>query len=141
LYRSQQFINKGRIGFMDIPPSFVADTSTETRLSASWIGTGGMLKVSKSTSFGVNDLYFTTSVTLENVGDNTIFDVAYMRNVDPDQEQVRAFRLVLVCVCVCACYHWIVTALHLYPHSRVLAWMSPVGVCAYLRVCVFVSML
>jgi hypothetical protein len=45
--------------------------------------------VSSSTSFGVNDMYFTTSVTMENTGDNTLFDVQYMRNVDPDQEEVR----------------------------------------------------
>jgi hypothetical protein len=52
-------------------------------------GVGNMIQVSKSTSFGVNDLFFTTSVTLENTGDNTLFAVQYMRNVDPDQEQVR----------------------------------------------------
>ncbi len=44
--------------------------------------------MSKSTSFGIEDLYFVTTVTIENIGDNTIFDLQYMRNVDPDQEQV-----------------------------------------------------
>lgn len=38
------------------------------------------------TSFGVNDLYFTTTVTLKNTGSEPLNDVAYMRNVDPDQE-------------------------------------------------------
>jgi hypothetical protein len=58
--------------------------------SSSWVLLCGVVlrQVSKSTSFAVNDLYFTTSVTLENIGDNTLFDVQYMRNVDPDQEQV-----------------------------------------------------
>jgi hypothetical protein len=50
------------------------------------------IQVSKSTSFGVSDLFFTTSVTLENTGDNTLFEVQYMRNVDPDQEQVHTLQ-------------------------------------------------
>ena len=79
---------KGRCSYRDVTPIYVADTSTSTRLSAAWVGVAGDLKISKSTSFGVSDMFFTTSVTLENVGDNTLFNVAYMRNVDPDQEQV-----------------------------------------------------
>ncbi len=65
----------------------VTDQSTPTRLSVSWIGTGAVsttnrIKVSKMTSFGVNELYFTTSVTLENVGSVTLYNVSYMRHVD-----------------------------------------------------------
>ncbi len=45
--------------------------------------------MSKCTSIGIEDLYFTTTVTLENVGDNTLFDVRYLRSVDPDPDTVR----------------------------------------------------
>ena len=45
--------------------------------------------MSASTGFGVEDLYFTTTVTLQNLLPAPIFNVSYMRNVDPDQEQVR----------------------------------------------------
>jgi hypothetical protein len=71
-----------------ITPSFVSDTSVTGRLSAVWVGQAANLKVSKSTSFGVNDLYFTTTVTLQNMGTTQMTAVNYMRNVDPDQEQV-----------------------------------------------------
>ena len=64
-----------------------ADTSDEGKLSAVWVGQTGDLKISKVTSFGVEDLYFTTTVTLKNTGSSSLHDVKYMRNVDPDQEQ------------------------------------------------------
>ncbi len=68
----------------------VTDTSTESRLSAAWVGyAGAPLKASMSTAFGVNDTYFTTTVTLQNVGSSTLYNVNWMRNVDPDQEEVR----------------------------------------------------
>jgi hypothetical protein len=45
-----------------------------------WIGSGNdtagnSLKVSSVTSFGVNDLYFTTAVTLQNTGPNVLYEV------------------------------------------------------------------
>ena len=87
---SCRFVCKGRMGFSDVVPTMVADTSTPSRLSAAWIGTaGGALKVSMSTGFGVNDLYFTNTVTLQNVGDVVLYQIDWMRNVDPDQEAVR----------------------------------------------------
>ena len=49
---------------------------------------GLLIQVSKTTSVGIEDLYFVTTVTMENVGDNTLYDVQYLRNVDPDPEQV-----------------------------------------------------
>jgi hypothetical protein len=81
----------------DILPTTVTDTSTAERLSAAWIGTASnTLKVSVSTAFGVNDTFFTTTVTMENVGGSTLYEVEYMRNLDPDQEQVRGCCLVCV---------------------------------------------
>jgi hypothetical protein len=85
----RQYLCKGRVGATMITPSFVSDTSVTGRLSAVWVGQAANLKVSKSTSFGVNDLYFTTTVTLQNMGTVQMTAVNYMRNVDPDQEQVN----------------------------------------------------
>ena len=74
------------------------DTSTASRLSAAWVGTAvvgnatsnySAVKVSMSTSFGVNDSYFVTTVTLQNLLSVPLRNVSWMRNVDPDQEQVR----------------------------------------------------
>jgi hypothetical protein len=44
-------------------------------------------QTSFSTVFGAEDLYFSTTVTLQNVWNETLYEVQYMRNVDPDQEQ------------------------------------------------------
>ena len=93
-----RFICKGRQGFSDILPSVVMDTSTASRLSAAWVGTAvvgnatsnySAFKVSMSTSFGVNDSYFVTTVTLQSLVSTPLYNVSWMRNVDPDQEQVR----------------------------------------------------
>lgn len=47
------------------------------------------VQVRSTTTLGVEDLYIVTSVTLENVWDNTLFDVQYQRTLDPNQEEVR----------------------------------------------------
>ena len=46
-------------------------------------------QVSSATSFSTEDLSILTTVTLENVWDNTLFDVQYQRTMEPNQEQVR----------------------------------------------------
>lgn len=53
------------------------------------LATARCLQVSSVTSFGVDDLHITTAVTLENIWSNTLYDVQYMRSVDPDMEAVR----------------------------------------------------
>jgi hypothetical protein len=77
------------VGSESLVPSLVMDTSSTTRLSGSWFGTANnTLRITSTTSFGVNNTYFTTAVMLENIGAATLTNVDYMRNVDPDQEQV-----------------------------------------------------
>ena len=49
-------------------------------------GVDGRLDVSQTISLGENDTFFTTTVTLTNVGDGTITGLRYMRNADPDQD-------------------------------------------------------
>jgi hypothetical protein len=83
-------VNKGLVGANDIGATVVKDTSYGGRLSSVWVGSAAdVLKIFKTTSFGASDLYFTTTVTLENTSPYTLSNVQYMRNVDPDQEQVR----------------------------------------------------
>ena len=55
--------------------------------TAVWIGQGGNLEIKKTIQFRTNTKYFTTKVVLKNVGSTTMFNVEYMRNVDPDQGQ------------------------------------------------------
>ncbi len=90
-------IGKQQVGHT-VPVTSVSDTSVDGRLSAVWVGLYGVLKISKSTSFGVDDLFFTTTVTLQNTGTTVLYEVDYMRNVDPDQEQVRT-----ACGCAVVC--------------------------------------
>jgi hypothetical protein len=91
-----RFLQKGKMGLQSIAPTTVQDTSAAGILGGVWVGQGGQLKISKATTFNVNNLYFVTTVTLKNVGSVALKDVMYMRNVDPDQEQVRRLRLVCV---------------------------------------------
>lgn len=89
LKRYRRYICKGAHSYFGVSPVSVADVSTPDRLGATWIAiANSSLKVSAVTSFGVNDTFVTTTVTLENVGDVLLNEVEYMRNVDPDQEEV-----------------------------------------------------
>ena len=96
-----RFLCKGRVDLNQITPSVVTDTSTASRLSAAWVGTAvvgnatsnySAVKVSMSTSFGVNDSYFVTTVTLQSLVSTPLYNVSWMRNVDPDQEQVGTWQ-------------------------------------------------
>ncbi|MEM7122607.1 MAG: FecR domain-containing protein [Pseudomonadota bacterium] len=49
-------------------------------------GVDGRLDVSQTISLGLNDTFFTTTVTLTNSGDGTITGLRYMRSGDPDQD-------------------------------------------------------
>ncbi len=90
-------IGKQQVGYT-VPVTSVSDTSVDG-LSAVWVGLFG---VPKSTSFGVDDLFFTTTVTLQNTGTTVLYEVDHMRNVDPGQVQVR-WCVVSVCCGGCCC--------------------------------------
>lgn len=64
----------GIVDVLDMRPSKFLITSTETEQSVLWIGTFGQLEVKKVVSFGIDQLYFTTSVTVKNVGNTTLTD-------------------------------------------------------------------
>lgn len=52
-----------------------------------WRGNINALTITSKTLVPVNKLYFLTEVTLKNNGADTLRDVYYMRNIDPDNEQ------------------------------------------------------
>ena len=66
----------------------LAGTSTAGGVSTvtSAGGVDGRLGVSQTVALGVNDTYFTTTVTLTNLGDDTMTGLRYMRSADPDQD-------------------------------------------------------
>ncbi|WP_052410150.1 S-layer homology domain-containing protein [Paenibacillus durus] len=80
-----KFMNADRMGLSQIP-SVTTDISSGDTLAARTIGTtsDGKIQVEQTVSFGVNDKYFKVSVQLKNVSDETVYDVRYMRSVDPD---------------------------------------------------------
>lgn len=53
-------------------------------LKAKVTSTRGDLTVEQLISFGKNDKYFNNAVTMQNTGTNTLADVVYARNFDPD---------------------------------------------------------
>ena len=83
--------------FQQIIPTVVMDTSTTSRLSAAWVGTAkynttpavSVLKVAMSTGFAVNDTYLTSTVTLQNLLSTPLYNVSWMRSIDPDNDAVR----------------------------------------------------
>ncbi len=68
--------------------STLRDTSMLGQLSAEWSARVGALDVTQVVSFGVDDQFFTTTVTLRNTLSSPLYNVEYMRNIDPDQAQV-----------------------------------------------------
>ena len=75
-----RYINSGRwvtVKFEVNASVVTGDRSTNSRLASVWVGTtaGGALQIASTTSFGIQDLYFVTSVTLQNVADTALKQV------------------------------------------------------------------
>ena len=113
---SLRFICKGALSYYGIQPAMVVDTSTASRLSTAWVGTAQVgnttsnysaVKVSMSTGFGVNDTYIVSTVTLQNLLPTPLYNVSWMRSINPNQEEVRLHALL-----------WRPAALMSYNHCR-----------------------
>lgn len=61
-----------RIGFK---PTTFKITSTDTVQSALWVGKVGQLEITKVIQFKNTDLYFSTTVTIKNIGTSTISNI------------------------------------------------------------------
>jgi hypothetical protein len=87
----KSFNNFGRMGVFQVPKTSLADTSSGDIQSATWEGTASsgseQLRINHGVSFQTGDLFFVISVSMTNIGTDTLKSVEYMRNVDPDQEQ------------------------------------------------------
>ncbi len=68
-------------------PSTSTDTSSGGTLSATTSGTvNSALGFKQVISMGISDKEFATTVTLTNTTGDTLYDVRYMRNLDPDMD-------------------------------------------------------
>jgi len=61
-------------------------SSGSTSTVTSTGGVDGRLGVSQTIALGVNDTYFTTTVTITNLGDDAMTGLRYLRSGDPDQD-------------------------------------------------------
>jgi hypothetical protein len=64
--------------------SSLRDTSSPGQLSAEWSARVGALDVTQFVSFGVDDQFFTTTVTVRNTLSTTLYQVQYMRDINPN---------------------------------------------------------
>ena len=61
-------------------------TSASGVLLSSWVGRSGGLEVRRAVYFGESDFSIYMHTTIVNIGSNKLFDVRYLRSIDPDQE-------------------------------------------------------
>jgi hypothetical protein len=63
------------MGRGEMTPTAFLVTSTDASQSSLWVGKSGGVQVSMITEFGNDNLYFTTSVTMQNIGADVLSDV------------------------------------------------------------------
>jgi hypothetical protein len=68
-------VNEGLMGREEMNPDAFLVTSNDDSQSSLWVGKSGGVQVSMITEFGNNDLFFTTTVTMQNIGDDVLSDV------------------------------------------------------------------
>lgn len=81
------YTNAERMGETDIDTA-TTDSSAGDTLSALTDGVtaDGNLKIQQKISFKVNDKFFKNKITYTNNGADTLYDVRYMRSINPDQD-------------------------------------------------------
>ena len=67
-------VNEGLMGHDIFKPSKIIITSTDSKQSMVWIGRYNNIEVKKITQFDNEKMYFSTSVTIKNIGSTTISD-------------------------------------------------------------------
>ena len=73
----------------DIPGTITNYSSTLATQSATWNGAVAGVNVKMRTWFPTDALYFITDVTLYNTTGSDIYDLYFLRHVDPDNEQTN----------------------------------------------------
>jgi Ca2+-binding RTX toxin-like protein len=83
--------NSETMGNTDIPTTSIDaiagnDPVSGAYVQSTWTGaTGDGLKISQVVSFDTNETYAKVTITYTNTSNSTLFDLRYMRNIDPDQ--------------------------------------------------------
>lgn len=67
--------------------AWVDATSSSGVVLASWVGRSGGVEIRRTVFFGETDVSIYMHTTVANVGTTKLFDVRYLRSIDPDQEQ------------------------------------------------------
>ena len=83
------FANVERNNVVQITQTSVMDLSAGSTLAAEYIGVtnNGALQVTQNVSYDTGDKRVAVVITLQNLTTGSMFDVRYLRNVDPDQDQ------------------------------------------------------
>jgi hypothetical protein len=81
------FVNKGRMDKYDVTQVHANAIMSSGVAMASWVGRNGGIEMRQVVSFGERDVVIYFHHTLINTGTTTQFDVKFLRNIDPDQEQ------------------------------------------------------
>ena len=74
----------------DIPGSVISYNATATEACATWEGTVAGVTLTIETCVPANELYFISTVTICNNSGSDLFDVYFLRHVDPDNEQTNS---------------------------------------------------
>ena len=86
---SETFTNVEREDETDLTTVSVEDLSAGSQLAARYVGVtpDNVLQVTQTVSYDEDSKVIAVVITMANVGDDEVFDVRYLRNVDPDQDQ------------------------------------------------------
>ena len=86
---SQTFTNVEREFETDLTTVSVEDLSAGGQLAARYVGVtpDNVIQVTQTVSYDEDSKQIAVVITMTNVGDDEVFDVRYLRNVDPDQDQ------------------------------------------------------
>ena len=86
---SQTFTNVEREFETDLTTVSVEDLSAGDQLAARYVGVtpDNVVQVTQTVSYDEDSKQIAVVITMTNVGDDEVFDVRYLRNVDPDQDE------------------------------------------------------
>ena len=86
---SQTFTNVEREFETDLTTVSVEDLSAGDQLAARYVGVtpDNVIQVTQTVSYDEDSKQIAVVITMTNVGDDEVFDVRYLRNVDPDQDE------------------------------------------------------
>jgi hypothetical protein len=82
----QDYNNNLLCDISDIQGSVTRYANDGVTITGTWQGMINGIEITSKTSVPIDKLYFLTEVTMRNVSQDTIHNLYYMRNIDPDNE-------------------------------------------------------